>query len=63
MAERDVVVYDFDGPRADDGAPECRELTLDLLREKINDMRFPFGHGYVVAALLAGVPPSEYVDK
>lgn len=63
MAERDVVVYDFDGPRADDGAPECRELTLDLLREKINDTRFPFGHGYVVAALLAGVPPSEYVDK
>lgn len=58
--EECVVVYDFDGPRKSDGSPTCELLTLELLREKINDTRFPFGHGYVVAAGIAGIVPAEY---
>jgi hypothetical protein len=57
-----VVVYDFDGPReAKTGKPLCLPLTKELLKEKINDPAYPFGHGYVVAAMLLGLTPSDYV--
>ena len=55
-----VVVYDFDGPRLPDGTPTCLPLTRELLVEKINDTTYPFGHGYVVAALLAGHTLTDY---
>lgn len=58
----DVAVMDFDGPRSADGGVQCRELTLELLREKINDPSAPFGHGYVVAAALRGIPVARYVE-
>lgn len=52
---QDVAVYDFDGPRLEeDGSESCAEVTMELLKEKINDTRFPFGHGYVVAAYITG---------
>jgi hypothetical protein len=38
----------------------CLEVTQEMLMEKINDTRFPFGHGYVVAAWLAGLEPKDY---
>lgn len=57
----DVVVCDFDGPKLPDGTPTCLEVTADMLREKLNDPRHPFGHGYVVAAHLAGIPLEHYV--
>ena len=57
---RDIVVFDFDGPRDESGQPLCKELTLDLLKEKIGDTTVPFGHGYVVAAAIAGIAPDEY---
>ena len=50
-----ITVYDFDGPRTVDGDVTCLEVTEDLLREKINDIRHPFGHGYVVACTIAGI--------
>jgi len=56
-----VVIYDFDGPRLMDGAPTCLPLTRELLIEKINDTTYPFGHGYVVAAHLAGYTLTDYV--
>ena len=56
-----VVVYDFDGPRDADGAPAIEEVSVEMLKRRINDERFPFGHGYVVAAAVAGVRPEEYV--
>jgi len=55
-----IVVYDFDGPRDTDGNPICLPLTIDLLREKINYTDHPFGHGYVVAALIAGFDQELY---
>jgi hypothetical protein len=56
-----MVIYDFDGPRDADGNPECLEVTAELLREKINDISFPFGHGYVVASLIANIDPHEWL--
>ena len=60
-AGNDVVVYDFDGPRH----PETRadavlEVTETMLRTKIADVSTPFGHGYVVGALLMGISHSRY---
>jgi len=61
----DIVIMDFDGPRIPnenkDEQVTCVEVTEELLREKINDPAFPFGHGYVVAAHLAGIEPSQYI--
>lgn len=57
-----VVVYDFDGPRHDDGTPAIEEVTVAMLRRKINEERVPFGHGFVVAAALANITPDEYVS-
>lgn len=50
-----IIVYDFDGPRTIDGEPICLEVTHDLLQEKLHDPRNPFGHGYIVAAEIAGI--------
>jgi len=58
---QDIAVYDFDGIRADDGGPAIQELSLELLKEKIEATEFPFGHGYIVAAALMNIEPSEYV--
>ena len=51
----DITIYDFDGPRNEDGSVTCLELSEDLLQEKINDVRFPFGHGYVVGMVLSSI--------
>ena len=56
-----LIIYDFDGPRTDDGGVTCLELTKELLIDKINSTNFPFGHGYVVAATIAGIIPQEYI--
>lgn len=58
-----VTVYDLDGPRDIDGNPICLEVTLEMLIEKINDTSFPFGHGYIVAATLAGIEPESYTNN
>jgi hypothetical protein len=52
-----VVVYDFDGPRTDKGGVSCELFTPELFACRIKDERFPFGHGYVVAAMIAGSDP------
>ena len=57
----DIVVYDMDGPRSEDGEPITLPVTLDMLREKIEYTKFPFGHGYVVAATFAGIKPDLYI--
>ena len=55
-----IVIYDFDGPRDTDGAPAIEEVTVEMLKRRINDDRFPFGHGFVVAGIVAGVLPEQY---
>ena len=57
----DIIVYDLDGPRNPDGSLATIEITPQVLREKINDPTFAFGHGYIVAAWLKGIEPEEYL--
>ncbi len=57
-----VTVFDFDGPRDDNGKPIREEVTVDYLRQMINDPKYPFGHGYIVAGLLKGIAPHRYTD-
>ena len=56
-----LTIYDFDGPRTNDGNVLCLELTKELLIEKINDTIFPFGHGYIVGACIADIYPNLYI--
>lgn len=56
------VIYDFDGPRLNDGAPDIMEVNINNLNKKINDPKFPFGHGYIVAAALLDISPKDYID-
>ena len=55
-----ITIYDFDGPRTEDKGVTCLELNEDLLKDKINDLKFPFGHGYVVACALTGIDLSVF---
>ena len=50
-----ITIYYFDGPRTEDKGVTCLELNEDLLRDKINDLKFPFGHGYIVGMILSGI--------
>jgi hypothetical protein len=58
---KNIVIYDFDGPRDEFGNPICLEVTKDLLINKINDEKYPFGHGYVVAGKIAGIKLRDYL--
>eukprot|EP01033_Poteriospumella_lacustris_P008214 gene8214-5918_t len=60
---QNIIVYDFDGPRLEDGDVTAELCTLQLLRTKINDTRHPFGHGYVVAALLMDIDVRQFTDS
>jgi len=55
-----IVVYDYDGPRKDNGDVDIVEVTVEMLKEKINETKFPFGHGFVVAATIAGIAYPRY---
>lgn len=58
----DVVIYDFDGPRHPvTRTPVCLQVDKDLLVAKLNDPIHPFGHGYVVASLLLGLKPEDFM--
>ena len=57
---KNITIYDFDGPRNEDKSVTCLELSDDLLREKVNDIKFPFGHCYVVACALADIDISVF---
>jgi hypothetical protein len=64
-AGNDILIIDYDGPKVPHGnyySRPCLVVTLDLLVEKINDTRYPFGHGYVVAAALLGIDPDQYTS-
>lgn len=57
-----IVVTDYDGPHDPvDGSTQCLEVSVPLLRQKFFDVSKSFGHGYVVAAMLAGIQPEDYM--
>ena len=53
-----LVIYDIDGPRHD-GRVQCLEVTEEFLIDKVNSEE-AFGHGYIVAAYLAGIPLEKW---
>lgn len=59
--DNNLIIYDFDGPRDDNNNVLCLELTKELLINKINYEKHPFGHGYIVAASIMGITPNEYI--
>lgn len=61
IGSQSVVVYDFDGPRDKNGSPLCVEVTKEFLAEKLNDTDYPFGHGYVVASMIAQIPLKDWI--
>ncbi len=58
----DIVVYDLDGPKDNSGHHQVLPVTAKMLREKLNYTRDSFGHGYIVAAALLNITPSEICD-
>lgn len=60
LLTKDIVILDCDGPFDENNRPICLEVTLDLLRTKIEDQTRAFGHGYVIAGLLLDILPNEY---
>lgn len=55
-----LIVYDFDGPKGEKNEPLCLEVSKELLEQKINDERYPFGHSYIIAGYLMGLLPEDY---
>ena len=53
VTKKKIVVFDHDGPRSQDNSPVCLQLSEELILEKINDLSKPFGHGYIVASIIA----------
>lgn len=49
------TVYDFDGPRLEDGTVNCLQVNKKNLKEKLYETSYPFGHGYIVAAAICGI--------
>ncbi len=47
-----IIIYDFDGPRKENGEVECLEFNEELFKEKLEYTNHPFGHGYIVAAAI-----------
>jgi hypothetical protein len=60
---KDIMIYDYDGPRNKDGSPATIKVDINVLRTKINDTTSPFGHGYIVAAWLLQIYPEEYCES
>jgi hypothetical protein len=58
-----IIIYDFDGPRDISDQVQCIELSIDFLKEKINDNKFPFGHGYIVGATILNICPDLYIGS
>lgn len=52
---KNITIYDFDGPRTSDGGVDCIEVSEEKIIEKINDVSYPFGHGYIVACAIAQI--------
>lgn len=53
---QDILILELDVP--DDGL--YHEVTLELLKKRIDDPSTPFGHGNVVAGLLMDIEPEMY---
>jgi len=49
---KSICIYDVDGPKDDNGNPLCVKFDDETWEKYLNDTKYPFGHGYTVAAIL-----------
>ena len=56
-----ITIYDFDGPRMEDGNVMCSEVSKELLNRKLFETKFPFGHGYIIAGAIMGLELNDYI--
>lgn len=56
-----VNIVDYDGPKGPGDSLLTVKIDIDTLKERVNDPSQPFGHGYVIAALLVGIEPYMYI--
>lgn len=63
MVERGekIMIVDNDGPPREQ-YPQGMPLTLANWQRMLDDPSAPFGHGYIVAAVVAGFPESIFID-
>jgi hypothetical protein len=59
---KSITIYDFDGPRTEEGGFMCLKVTEETLRERMNNLKYPFGHGYVIACAIAGIDPEVFCN-
>ena len=52
---KNIVIFDFDGPRKENGDNTYKEVTMEMLVEEIHNIGVPFGHGYIIAAAINGI--------
>lgn len=50
-SDQPIMLIDHDGPRSKE-FPEGREVTWEVIEEALSDMAKPYGHAYVLAAML-----------
>lgn len=58
---KNLVIYDFDGPKKLNGDNDCLLVSKELLKEKVNDGLYPFGHGYIIAGEILNIHYSNYI--
>ena len=62
----DIIIYNIDGPRKiannKNYELDCLEINQSILKDKINCDKFPFGHGYIVAAAIADINLSKFIE-
>jgi hypothetical protein len=58
-----IIVIDQDGPYSiEKREPTIEDINIELLRNKINYTRDPFGHGYIVAAGLLNIDINQFIN-
>lgn len=55
-----IIVIHYDGPYSEDGEPQILEVNIEMLKNKIIETRYPFGH--VVADSLLDINYIEYTN-
>jgi len=56
-----IMLIDHDAPSSKDN-PQGISIDWNTIDEKLNDLRHPYGHGYIIAAMLLNVSTSTDFD-
>ena len=59
---KNIMIIDGDGPPKKK-YPEGLEMTQENWNKMIDNPKYPFGHGYVVASIISGLPYSDEAEE